>query len=75
MLAKHLQQAIRMSEKRSSNIVTFDCDEKDEVFLFSRRAFADVRSQYEELNLEVGPATYERFAFPAQPIPELAVVR
>ncbi len=75
ILAKHLQQAIRMSEKRGSNIVTFDCDEKDEVFLFSRRAFAEIRSQYEELNLEVGPATYERFAFPAQPIPELAVAR
>ncbi|WP_144057717.1 hypothetical protein [Novipirellula maiorica] len=75
MLAAHLQQAIRMSEKRDSNIVTIDCDEKDEVFLLSHRAFASVRSQHEELNLEVGPATYERFAFPPQPIPELAVTQ
>ncbi|GAA5506822.1 hypothetical protein [Novipirellula caenicola] len=75
MLAKHLQQAIQMSEKRDSNIVTIDDDEKDEVFLLSRRAFARLRSAHETLNCEVGPATYERFAFPPQPIPELAVTR
>ncbi|WP_442509787.1 hypothetical protein SH528x_001385 [Novipirellula sp. SH528] len=73
MLAKHLQQAIRMSEKRDSNIVTIDRDEKYEVCLLSRRAFADVRSQYEESNIAVGPASYERFAFPPQPIEELTV--
>ncbi|TWU23162.1 hypothetical protein Pla52o_26970 [Novipirellula galeiformis] len=71
MLAKHLQQTIQMSEKRECQIVKIDRDEKYEVYLLSLRASADVQSQYDESNLTVAPATYERFHFPPQPIEEL----
>ncbi|TWT82030.1 hypothetical protein CA13_34850 [Planctomycetes bacterium CA13] len=74
LLANHLQQTIRMSDKRDATVVTFGHEEKLEVCLYSRRVFTDVQRQFNGTKIEVGTANYDRFQFPPQQIEELAEI-
>ncbi len=73
ILAKHLQQTIRMSEKRDCKVVTFENDEKLDASLLGRRSMADIQNQYGETEFSISSTVYGRFSFPPLPVQEVAV--
>lgn len=74
MLSSHLQQTIEMAEKRDTSVVSIDPSETIDVCLLARRVLNDIRTQYGEENLEVGPGNYGRFRFPPQPVSQSALM-
>jgi hypothetical protein len=71
MLSSHLEQTVRMAEKRDTTVVAIESSELTDVVLFARRVVADIRAQYGEENIEVGDDRYGRFCFPVRPIAQL----
>ncbi|TWU41254.1 hypothetical protein Q31b_26930 [Novipirellula aureliae] len=72
LLTAHLEQTIRLAERRDSQLVTFDHEEKLEICLYARRVFTDLQREFGNGKLEVPSASYERFHFPPQPVQELS---
>ena len=72
LLTAHLEQTIRLAERRDSQLVTFDHEEKLEICLYARRVFTDLQREFGNSKLVVPSASYERFHFPIQPVQELA---
>ncbi len=72
MLALHLKQTINMAEKRGSEVVSLNAAEMTNVIGLTNRVMAQIQTQYGEVCVEVGEATYGRFRYPSRPIAQLA---
>ncbi|MEP4681903.1 MAG: MFS transporter [Rhodopirellula bahusiensis] len=68
LLAKHLENAADLAEKRSSGLVTLDSNEWRDVVLLTERVLKSVLHDEGHQKWEIYDMTYGRFSYPVQDV-------